>query len=118
MWEVYESRATHVEHQKRLINNDKDMVRWDMDDLKKTLEEQNWLAEEKRIQAQLAKATHQNDVLLQVGEKERFKKREYQETMFEEWAMKLAEIEYKKKIDQDKAINEQILNKMRSSRPF
>lgn len=27
MREVYESRATHVEHMKRMIGNDKDMVR-------------------------------------------------------------------------------------------
>lgn len=84
-----------------------------------SLEQQNKMAEEKRIAAQLAKATHQNDILLQVGEKERMKKREYQETMFEQRAMKLAEIDYKRKIDTDKAQNEHILNRMRSSQaPF
>ncbi len=90
-----------------------------MNDLQVSLEQQNKMAEEKRVAASLAKATHQNDILMQVGEKERMKKREYQEAMFEQRAMKLAEIDYKRKIDSDKVVNEQILNKMRNSqRPF
>jgi len=40
MREVYESRATHVEHKKRLHADAKDAVRRDMDDL---------LANEKRL---------------------------------------------------------------------
>ena len=51
MREVYESRATHVEHMKRTINNNKDMVRWDMNDLQVSLEQQNKMAEEKRVAA-------------------------------------------------------------------
>ena len=39
MREVYESRATHVEHMKRTIHNNKDMVRWDMNDLQASLEQ-------------------------------------------------------------------------------
>jgi len=49
MREVYESRATHIEHKKRLHSDAKDAVRRDMDDLKRELTEQERLAEEKRL---------------------------------------------------------------------
>jgi hypothetical protein len=53
-----------------------------------------------------------------VGEKERMKRREYQEKMFEERASKLAEMEYKRKIDDDKNKATETLNMLRSQRPF
>lgn len=37
------------------------------------------------------------------------KKKEYQETMYEQRAMKLAELEYKRKIEADKQKNDEIL---------
>ncbi len=36
---------------------------------------------------------------MQVGEKERGKRKEYQEAMYENRAMKLAELDYQKRID-------------------
>jgi hypothetical protein len=57
----------------------------------------------------LTNAKIQEDVLLQVAEKERFKKREYQETMIEERAMKMAELEYRARIDVQKVRNEGFL---------
>lgn len=46
------------------------------------------------------------------------KKKEYQETMYEQRAMKLAELEYKRKIDSEKAKNEEILKTYKMQRPF
>lgn len=67
----------------------------------------------------LARQQQQSDVLQQIGEKERLKRKEYQEEMYEQRAMKLAEIAYKKKIDDEKVNNEMILTRMRqSTRPF
>ena len=77
MREVYESRATNIEHQKRLIKEAKDDVRRDMDDLKRSLEEQDRINEEKKLKQEMARTGLQGDVLMQVGEKERLKKRTY-----------------------------------------
>jgi len=55
---------------------------------------------------------------MQIGEKERLRKKEYQETMFEQRAMKLAEISYKKKIDDERTQNEKILSTLRQERPY
>lgn len=46
------------------------------------------------------------------------KKKEYQETMYEQRAMKLAEIEYKRKIESEKQKNDEILKTYKLQRPF
>ena len=59
---------------------------------------------------QIAKKTHQVDVLKQVGERDRNQRRELQEKMYEERAAKLAEIAYVGKIHDEKNRNTQKLN--------
>jgi len=46
------------------------------------------------------------------------KKKDYQEAMYEQRAMKLAEIEYNRKIQADKARNDEILKSYKLTRPF
>lgn len=55
MWEVYESRATHIEHLKRMKENKKIEVQWEMEELRAALAEQDRLLEEKRLQAEITK---------------------------------------------------------------
>jgi len=64
------------------------------------------------------KVQHQADVLKQVGEKERGRRKEYQETMFEQRAMKLAELDYVRKIDTENVKNEEMLQTLKNQRPF
>lgn len=118
MREVYESRATHIEHQKRLGIEKKDGVVRDANDIRNQVEEQQRAYEESKIAGEIARKTQQGDVLMQIGEKERYRKKEYQETMYEQRAMKLAELAYKKKIDDERTANEQILTQLREQRPF
>ena len=63
----------------------------------KVLREQAEL-EEKQALAKLKKKQNQGDILSQVQTKEREKRREEQEKMYERRAAMLAEVEYKKKI--------------------
>lgn len=117
--EVYESRATHIEHMKRLQSEQKESVRRDMDDLANQLHQQETQHAERTAAQQIARQQQQSDVLMQIGEKERMKKKQYQEEMYEQRAMKLAEIAYKKKIDGEKQNNEMLLTKMKTSQgPF
>lgn len=55
MREVYESRATHIEHLKRMKENKKIEVQWEMEELRVALAEQDRLLEEKRLQAEITK---------------------------------------------------------------
>lgn len=58
--------------------------------------------------AQTRKA-HQTDILMQVGERERNMRRELQEKMYEERAAKLAELEYTRRIANEKQNNKEML---------
>lgn len=99
-------------------NEKKEAVRCDMNDLTNDMNDNAKFMEEKKVQAELAKKAQQQDVLMQIGEKERSKKREYQETMFEQRAMKLAEMEYQRKIGDDIKRNKEILKGYKLNRPF
>ena len=61
------------------------------------------------------KKHHQGDILMQVNERDRVRRRDLHEKMFEERAAKLAEMEYIKKIAEDKDRNTQTLNNWRQN---
>ena len=63
----------------------------------------------------LQKQRHQGDILMQVADKDRQKRRDLQEKMYEERAAKLAEMQYVKKIDTQKQENTQILSILRGN---
>ena len=64
------------------------------------------------------KKGHQGDILRQIGERDRTKRRELQEKMYEERAAKLAEIDYVRKIETDKQTNTTILQATRQQSGF
>jgi len=57
----------------------------------------------------LYKKGHQTDILRQINEKDRTMRRELQEKMFEERAAKLAELNYVKRVQEQKQTNTQAL---------
>ena len=61
--------------------------------------------ENKAMQDALMKKTHQTDILRQVGERDRALRRDLQDKMYEERAAKLAEIEYQRRINNEKQAN-------------
>lgn len=62
----------------------------------------------------LNRKNYQGDVLRQVNERDREKRRLLQEKMYEERAAKLAEINYVKKIETNKDANAQVLQAWRT----
>jgi hypothetical protein len=116
--EVYESRAQNIENKKMFRKEDKNNVIREKDELDRALEQQNREHEAKVLAQKMGKNKHQTDVLKQVGEKERSRRKEYQDTMFEQRAMKLAELDYTRKIDTENQRNQELLNHLRNTRPF
>ena len=55
------------------------------------------------------------DILKQMNEKDRVQRQYLQEKMYEERAAKLAELEYQRKIDADKAANAAMLTQWKDS---
>lgn len=62
----------------------------------------------------MEKKKYQTDVLRQIGERDRAQRRELQEKMYEERAAKLAELQYVKKIENQKDTNTKTLSEWRT----
>lgn len=96
---MYDSRAMTVDLKSKMKQEENWMLQNEKKILETELERQNREYEEKLKQQQLYRQKHQNDVLMQVNERDRQKRRELQEKMYEERAAKLAEIQYVRRID-------------------
>lgn len=116
--EVYESRAQNIENKKMLRKEERNNVVREKDELDRALDQQNRDHEAKMLTQKMNKNQHQADVLKQIGVKERDRKREYQDTMFEQRAMKIAELNYMRKVNDENAKNQQMLETLRSQRPY
>ncbi len=112
---VYDNRAQNVEVKKKFKEEENWLLQNEKRILETELERQNREYEEKRQQEQLYRQKHQGDILMQVNERDRQKRRELQEKMYEERAAKLAEINYVKRIDNQKQENTQTLSTIRGN---
>ncbi len=74
------------------------------------VDRQNRAFEDKAMNDALSRKTHQTDILRQVGERDRTMRRDLQEKMYEERSAKLAEIDYMRRINDEKSNNAQMLS--------
>lgn len=105
MKQVYEDRAKTI-GAKQMFKSEEE---WRLQYEKQLIEEENLRmqaeAEEKRMRETLQKKNHQTDILKQINERDREQRRAIQEKMYEERAAKLAELEYSKRIQEQKQTN-------------
>ena len=71
-------------------------------------------AEDKKVRDTLTKKNHQTDILKQINERDREQRRTIQEKMYEERAAKLAELDYSKRIQEQKNTNQNILSQWKT----
>ena len=88
---------------------------YDKQQIDDELDRQNRAHEEKLMKDALTRKTHQTDVLMQVGERDRTMRRDLQDKMYEERAAKLAEIQYQRRIADEKGNNTQLLSTWKNS---
>lgn len=112
---VYHNRAGDVE----LHGAQRDQAKWMKDHERQhvlsEVERQNAAFEEKKLKDSLMRKTHQTDILRQVGERDRTMRRDLQDKMYDERAAKLSELEYNRRINQEKANNDTILSNWKST---
>ena len=116
MREVYESRATWVEHQKRLIDAKKRGVLQEKQDIDSQANIQRQQAEEDKLKGRIISAKHSEDILMQVAEKDKVRRRGYQEEMYEQRAQKLAELDYTRKVNTEWEKNQEALKAFKKLR--
>lgn len=112
---VYDNRLQNVEMKKKVKDENEWLLQNEKEMIEREIERQNREHEEKMLKDAIYRKKHQGDILMQVNERDRQKRRELQEKMYEERAAKLAEIQYVKKIDIQKQDNAATLTHMRNT---
>ena len=103
--DVYKGREDAIKYKKQQIENEKNIIKQERKDLdQKVNEYYNYLEEIKKNEAEKRK-THQNQLRYQIQEKERLRKREMQDILYEERAAQLWEQDYQNKINEQRALH-------------
>ena len=103
--DVYKGREDALKYNKQQIENEKNIIKQERQDLdQKVNEYYNYLEQIKKNEAEKRK-THQNQLRYQIQEKDRLRKREMQDKLYEERAAQLWEQDYQNKIDEQRALH-------------
>ena len=103
--DVYKGREDALKYKKQQIENEKNILKQERQDLdQKVNEYYNYLEQIKKNEAEKRK-NHQNQLRYQIQEKERLRKREMQDTLYEERAAQLWEQDYQNKINEQRALH-------------
>ena len=103
--DVYKGREDALKYKKQQIENEKNIIKQERQDLdQKVNEYYNYLEQIKKNEAEKRK-NHQNQLRYQIQEKERLRKREMQDTLYEERAAQLWEQDYQNKINEQRALH-------------
>lgn len=112
---VYQNREADIELKKKQKQEAEWFKQYEKNNIESEVERQNAVYEQRKLEDALMKKTHQTDILRQVGERDRTMRRELQDKMYDERAAKLAEIEYQRRITQERENNAQMLATWKST---
>ena len=111
--DVYKGREEALKYQKKLKENEKNALLEERKEVDKAIDDY-WNEVEEINKAEAAKRkAHQGQLLYQIKEKEDLHKKERQDVLYEERAAQLWEMEYQKKIDEQKKLHIQRLKAIR-----
>ena len=103
--QVYTEREKSVMYKKNLREEEKKQIAKERDILDNEILQYNKKIEEINREAAQRRKEHQNELLYQISEKENQKLKELQDKRYEERAAQLWEMEYQKKINQQREIH-------------
>ena len=116
--DVYQGREDAIKYKKQQLENEKNIIKQERKDLdQKVNDYYNYLEEIKKNEAEKRK-THQNQLRYQIQEKERLRKREMQDILYEERAAQLWEQDYQNKINEQRALHLKRLQAIREKNAF
>lgn len=116
--EVYETRARDIDAKRQLEFEEKKKELEEKDRLTAEVQRAEEIEQARKEALRQAKVSHQEDVKWQMSEKHNLRQRDVQDEMYETRAMKLAELEYKRKIEEEKKKGKALLDELRAKRPF
>ena len=115
MKNVYQNREQAIILNQKQKEEAAWLQKYELDQNEAEVARQTAAHENKAMEVALAKKTHQTDILRQVGERDRTMRRDLQDKMYEERAAKLAEIDYQRRINNEKQANQTLLNTWKST---
>ena len=116
--DVYKGREDAIKYKKQQIENEKNIIKQERKDLdQKVNDYYNYLEEIKKNEAEKRK-NHQQQLRYQIQEKERLRKREMQDILYEERAAQLWEQDYQNKINEQRALHLKRLQAIREKNAF
>ena len=116
--DVYKGREDAIKYKKQQLENEKNIIKQERKDLdQKVNDYYNYLEEIKKNEAEKRK-THQQQLRYQIQEKERLRKREMQDILYEERAAQLWEQDYQNKINEQRALHLKRLQAIREKNAF
>ena len=103
--DVYKGREDAIKYKKQQLENEKNIIKQERKDLdQKVNDYYNYLEEIKKNETEKRK-NHQQQLRYQIQEKERLRKREMQDILYEERAAQLWEQDYQNKINEQRALH-------------
>jgi len=112
--DVYKDRERAVLYHKQLREDEKGQILKEREILDEKIRKYNQMVEEINRQEALRRKTHQGELKYQINEKDNMRRKEQQDKLYEERAAQLWEMEYQKKIDQQKALHLQRLAEIKA----
>jgi hypothetical protein len=112
--DVYKDRERAVLYHKQLREDEKVQILKEREILDEEIRKYNQMIEEINRQEALRRKTHQGELKYQINEKDNMRRKEQQDKLYEERAAQLWEMEYQKKIDQQKALHLQRLAEIKA----
>jgi len=103
--DVYKDRERAVLYHKQLREDEKGQILKEREILDEEIRKYNQMVEEINRQEALRRKTHQGELKYQINEKDNMRRKEQQDKLYEERAAQLWEMEYQKKIDEQKALH-------------
>ena len=118
MTEVYESRARGIEIRKKMAEEEKERERIEKERIAREVAQAEELERMRKTAQRMNKVQNQDHLRWQIEQKEKKHHQTLQEEMLEKRAAKMAEIQYQKKIDEEKKRGLELLDALRAQRPY
>jgi len=118
MEDVYNSRANAIYHKKAVVQDERQQEEQLRETIKSEVERATELDQMRRQALAMARRQHQDEILRQVSSKDKQRLREEQNELYERKAAELAEAQYQKMLADEKRRGMQLLDELRSKRPY
>ena len=116
--DVYKGREEALKYKKQILENEKNLMKKERSELdKKVNEYYEYLNQIKKSEEEKRK-NHQNQLKYQMQEKDRLRKREMQDILYEERAAQLWEQDYQNKINEQRQLHLKRLQAIRDKNAF